>query len=286
MNGRFVISRVVRGDRSCVGVLMAVVSVAVGCSGQGSSHADSRTTGAERSAAPRVALGTSPVTVVDDASDHGLHSATAEAALRAAGAALGPFRDRPVQLGRTPDGRYLTRIEMSAIAVSQWPAARRPSARERKFAQRLADRTRAAIRRFDELAVATAAGYARVDDVHYVSAAALRDGRVLDPSRPEALMYADRADGPVLLGAMFLAPGTSRGPQIGGPLTRWHYHLFGAAVCMIDGGFPVALAGAHDACALGRAAVRSPEMLHVWIDHPRDVFDPSMDAAGVSDHAH
>jgi hypothetical protein len=122
--------------------------------------------------------------------------------------------------------------------------------------------------------VAVREGFVQVDDVHWVNPAAVTDTLVLDPHHPEALMYAPSTK--KLLGVMYLADGREHGPQVGGPETTWHYHLFGARVCMIHGGFPVELADATGACESGRPEVRSPEMLHVWADGGRAVFDSSM----------
>lgn len=256
---------------------MSTIAV-VGCSSGSHSAVAPLPTAAERRAAPPAALGTTAVATVDPTADHSLHAAAAEAALHAVGDALGPFSDRPVLLGRAPDGRFLTRIEVHAISVSKWPRAARSTATQLRTARAFARRTISAIRRYRDVDVATTAGYVKVDDIHYVNAAAVSDGRVLDPEHPEALMYAAGPNRPTLVGAMYLAPGRGHGPQIGGPLTSWHYHLFGASVCMIGGGFPVALAGEHGGCVLGVPEVRSPEMLHVWIRNPKGTFDAGMEA--------
>jgi Spy/CpxP family protein refolding chaperone len=51
-----------------------------------------------------------------------------------------------------------------------------------------------------------------------------QDGRVLDPSRPESLVYWwPRRGRPVLVGFMYRAP-VGRRPSFGGPLLIWHGH--------------------------------------------------------------
>jgi len=60
-----------------------------------------------------------------------------------------------------------------------------------------------------------------------------QDGRVLDPSRPESLVYGKKTDGKlVLIGALFaVAPGEVA-PTPGGPITRWHTHRAGGPQMM------------------------------------------------------
>ncbi len=212
--------------------------------------------------------------------DRSLHGVPAERAYRAVAEALGPFSGHSVAAGRTPDGRYLRRIEAQAFSVSRWPAAATASGVHHARAQRLVRDTRAANRRFTDRAVAEREGFVQVDDLHWVKPAAVTDRKVLDPLHPEALMYAPSTK--TLLGVMYLGDRRAHGPQIGGPETTWHYHLFGAPVCMIHGGFPLELADATGACDAGRREVRSPEMLHVWARGGRAVFDSSMAAM---DHA-
>jgi hypothetical protein len=89
---------------------------------------------------------------------------------------------------------------------------------------------------------ATVAPYADVDDAvaagyrvvpgteggiaaHYLDVGAARDGRVLDPSRPEGLVYYAAGDGdPVLLGAFFVAPPGQPVPDDAGGIVVWHSH--------------------------------------------------------------
>lgn len=49
--------------------------------------------------------------------------------------------------------------------------------------------------------------------------------RNLDPKRPDSLVYADVPGHPlVLVGVMYWMPRGTRGPNPGGPITRWHWH--------------------------------------------------------------
>jgi hypothetical protein len=75
----------------------------------------------------------------------------------------------------------------------------RPTPAERAAASRLAATTRAAVRRLD-LPAALAAGYVPTHRApepikHYFNPSWMRDGRVLDPARPEGLMFAATSRG-------------------------------------------------------------------------------------------
>jgi len=149
-------------------------------------------------------------------------------------------------------------------------AERDPTAAERAAADQLVLAARVALARYADPAVAAADGY-RVKglaglDFHASNAAYEHDGRVLDPARPETLVYAVAPDGrPVLLGAMFLMPNMRHpGPTIGGPLTVWHAHEH---VCFSL--TPPGLAGLLSPlgmCPIGSIDVPlTPEMIHIWI---------------------
>lgn len=135
-------------------------------------------------------------------------------------------------------------------------------------ATRLHDDTAAAIARYADPAVAAADGYEVGGiaglDFHASNEAYDRDDRILDPERPESLVYASGPDGPVLLGAMFQMPGFGEvGPAIGGPLTVWHGH---EQICLSL--VPPAMTGIVSplgGCPVGSFTIpRTIEMMHVW----------------------
>lgn len=144
-------------------------------------------------------------------------------------------------------------------------------------ATHLLQEVKASLRRFENLQAAQAAGYRQVTPfrflrwgpAHFHNRSLHGDDGLLDPARPEALVYMKLPDGRhVLLGAMFLAP-QGKGPRPGGPLTAWHVH---DNLCVTATG----------AVALARGGVCPPgtffvgdavEMMHVWIfDHPDGPF--------------
>ena len=112
------------------------------------------------------------------------------------------------------------------------------------------------------------------DEAHYVNREFLFDDGLLDPTRPEFLMYYDTSLGKRLVGFMFYVQNArARGPQVGGPLTTWHFHVWSSPHCFIGGIHAIGVPNAKGACERGRPASRSPEMLHVWlVDHPKGPF--------------
>lgn len=105
-----------------------------------------------------------------------------------------------------------------------------PTPQQQEAADKLGADTKAAVAKYADPSVAEVGGYQPISPdwqpiSHYLNPTYQRDGKILDPGRPEALVYANTSKGPVLLGAMYLMPepGVS-GPQTGGCLTRWHAH--------------------------------------------------------------
>ena len=148
--------------------------------------------------------------------------------------------------------------------------ARDATPAERAAATDLLLRTRAALARYADPALAAADGY-QVNglagiDFHARNTAYENDGRIFDPAHPEGLVYAVDPNGrPVLFGAVFLMPQIGQpGPTIGGPLTVWHGHEH---ICFSL--TPPALSGLLSplgGCPVGSIMVpRTPEMIHVWI---------------------
>jgi hypothetical protein len=195
-----------------------------------------------------------------------------------------PDPEGPLGTSEAPDGRTLVDTNGELIEVTRFELDAAPTAAQRRAARRFASEVADATTALPDVAAAAAAGYQRwegVDQWHWVHLDHVADGRVLDPARPEFLMYDD--DG-VLLGVMFLpSSAEARGPQVAGPLTRWHYHLAGPSCWEADGLLPATeLPDEQGRCSEGlRYGERSPEMLHVWtVDHPHGPF-----ASAMPDHA-
>jgi len=146
---------------------------------------------------------------------------------------------------------------------------REPTAHEIEDAELLYQATRDATRKYEDPAVAAADGYDVGNifglDYHAPNAGYQSDGRVLDPSRPENLIYAVGPDGPVLVGVMYEAEDLGKpGPAVGGPLTVWHGHDH---ICFSL--TPPALAGLtspYGVCPAGSITMPiTGEMLHVFV---------------------
>jgi hypothetical protein len=148
--------------------------------------------------------------------------------------------------------------------------------------------TVSALAPFRDPRIAAANGY-EVDgvfglDYHARNEAYQHDGRILDPARPEDLIYAAGPDGPVLLGAMFEMPeGAGPGPDIGGPLTVWHAHEH---VCF--GLIPLGMTGLLSplgGCPVGSVDItRTPEMIHLWVADGAPVHWGELDDAWKADY--
>jgi hypothetical protein len=180
------------------------------------------------------------------------------------------------------------RGSMEIWEVSQYPPGTQPTAEQREAADQLIESCERAVQKhgWEDFQNGLADGFKLLTNDrggHYYNLEYVTDDVVLDPERPEFLMYYGTPQGMRLVGFMFYVAGLmDRGPQIGGPLTVWHYHLFSKAVCMLglrrrDGRPATGGSDEPARCALGNPLQRGPEMLHVWlIDHPLGPFGTRM----------
>jgi hypothetical protein len=127
--------------------------------------------------------------------------------------------------------------------------------------------------KFADPATAEAAGYRSIGDSitgdeHYVNWAYVDDGHILDPTRPESLVYEMRNGRKTLVAAMFMMPFGSRftdTPDVGGKLTQWHVH---SDLCLTDDPVQKVVSGfafAGGQCPPGTSKAGNTPMLHVWI---------------------
>jgi hypothetical protein len=147
------------------------------------------------------------------------------------------------------------------------PVAAVATPEQRAAAARLLADTRASIARYQDPAAAILAGF-KPGPVS--SAEPLRHFEntgnataVLDPNRPQALVYAQTTHGLQLIGAMYQMPRAGQwGPDPGGPLTQWHQH---EGICFSPFGFEFSLETPFWTCPVGSTSITTPPMLHVWI---------------------
>ncbi len=158
---------------------------------------------------------------------------------------------------------------------------RAPTASEQAEADRIHAETVAAIAKYEDVAVAAAAGY-KVDQIvgsqyHAENPAFKSDGVVLDPERVETLVYEAGPQGPILLGALYEMESIGEpGPAFGGPITVWHAHDH---ICFAF--TPPAIAGFESplgACPLASISIPvTNEMIHVWtipgVENPYSELD-------------
>jgi hypothetical protein len=145
------------------------------------------------------------------------------------------------------------------------------AAEERARAEALWRDSIANAQRWRDPQAATAAGFRFKDDrraadrpvrlLHVPNPAWRGDGRVLDPTRPETLIYWRGPDDRlILVGVMYTAARGQPGPTVGGPITRWHDH----ESCR-DPDTRAKLGRPVDGtCPDGQVLRRSGEMMHVW----------------------
>lgn len=208
------------------------------------------------------------------------------------------YRDGP-RAQRTSDGLYGTYMRHggeSTVELSRVPPDKEPTTTELESASRLLDETVRDAKQFGDYRWATTAGGFTVSNAailgrpharyyHVWNPAHMMDGRSLDPSRPEALVYLntdDRGQEMRLIGVMYTMPPGMHGPQPGGRLTRWHYHP-AVEFCMDSLGIPRTRAtrGTDGGCPPAMVNGPTPEMMHVWlVDNPYGAFAHQMALPG------
>jgi hypothetical protein len=140
-------------------------------------------------------------------------------------------------------------------------------------ADKLIENTIKDIKRFRTPEQAYAAGYRSIGDAltgdeHYVNWSYANDGHILDPKRPESVVY-ERINGKQqAVAAMYGMPFGSTFadvPDVGGALTQWHVH---ANLCLTENPEQRVVAGLTSiggACPPGTSKAGNTPMLHVWI---------------------
>jgi len=129
------------------------------------------------------------------------------------------------------------------------------------------------IKRYQTPAEAYAAGYRSIGDgltgdEHYVNWSYANDGHILDPMRPESIVYEYKDGKQQAVAAMYGMPFGSTFadvPDVGGALTQWHVH---ANLCLTNNPQQRVVAGLtsiQGQCPPGTSKAGNTPMLHVWI---------------------
>jgi hypothetical protein len=149
------------------------------------------------------------------------------------------------------------------------PPSNVPTAADRAAATQFAATTWNDIARYQDAKVALAEGYRpqtpEATQVHYENKAFESGNKrpVMDPTRPQGLVYARTPSGPVLLGAMFvLADQGQRGNDFNGAASGWHLHP-NACVSPVSMTLSGILTPYGNCPPLSFAIITTP-MLHVW----------------------
>jgi len=128
------------------------------------------------------------------------------------------------------------------------------------------------LKRFETPAQAYAAGYRSIGDAltgdeHFVNWSYSNDGHILDPARPESIVYEVKNGKQFAAAAMYALPFGSTFadvPDVGGALTQWHVH---DNLCLTNNPQQRVVAGvigANDPCPAGTSKAGNTPMLHVW----------------------
>ena len=141
-----------------------------------------------------------------------------------------------------------------------------------KRSRRLIERTRAVAPRWKDVDAAVADGFESIGDSitgyeHFVQWDWTADDSVLDPKRPESLVYRVRGDRRRLVSVMYiLPPGTPMRdvPNIGDDRAQWHRHT---NLCW--DGRRVAGLFTNGQCLPGGTRQDTSPMLHVWLTGQR-----------------
>ena len=159
---------------------------------------------------------------------------------------------------------------------------------EQARAENLVASTLLHLPKYADPATAEAAGFKSIRDggtgyEHYINGEFQGDGRMLDPDRPESLVYQVVDGDKTLVAAMFMAePGVTLDttPELGGALTQWHIH---DNLCFLPSGEVAGLTNAEGGCAPGLVKPEPVPMIHVWItSHPCGPFAALDGIAGGS----
>ena len=197
-----------------------------------------------------------------------------------------PATTSPQAVTSTTHPHTLTAAQ-AAAAASGWPRAFDPAApidfsgiggvtaEQAARATALIQATARDLPKYAQVSAAVADGYTTIGDggtgfEHYVKWTLLNDGRVLDTTAPESLVYSVRGGVKTLVSAMYMA---DKGTPINdktlvdyaGGLMQWHVHTNLCWLTVNGAMRVVGVTDAQGACRFGFVETDGSPMVHVWI---------------------
>jgi hypothetical protein len=136
--------------------------------------------------------------------------------------------------------------------------------------------------------------YVLADGVHHYNASYYLDGEILNPEKPESLIYYENPENKsneILVGVMYQNM-KKEGEQVGGPLTIWHYHpIIQRKLRRLNktisqetryDDYEQLVNEAYKKVPEDRLN-RTGEMIHVWfVEHPEGPFGTTMSVPSSS----
>lgn len=187
---------------------------------------------------------------------------------------------------RTHDGRY-ERVFAAApgfdglVETSALPFNAHPTRALQNAAEEFANAVRQTVveRGWGDAEVARSDGFhpSQPCSTHWVNLNYVSDGLLLDPARPEYVVFHRTHNGTLeLTSVMFVTADDRHGPQPFGTLAVWHYHVASHGYVFCSDGSTAMIYLPSPECPPDRRRPRSSEMLHVSIRVGVQTFDPAM----------
>ena len=217
------------------------------------------------------ARATSPTTTTTTAPA----STAAPTTTSAATTTVAPVTSPPTAVTSPPTAAPTTATAPPAVLTKAIDLSGTPGVTpaEQLRAEKLIEKTIADLKFFATPAEAYAAGYRTIGDSltgdeHYINWSYVDDGHILDPARPESVVYENHGDGQRAVAAMYMLPfgaTFAQVPDVGGSLTQWHVHR---DLCLTNNPQQKIVAGltsGDGTCPAGTSKAGNTPMLHVWI---------------------
>lgn len=210
-------------------------------------------------------------TVTNEASPHSHGTATAAVTPAAAGAATGAVTTDTAHAHTSAVVAPVAYDPTKPIDLGGVPGV---TPEQQAAAENLVAFTLIRLPQWADPKTAEAAGFHSIGDgatgfEHYIQWNWIDDDVILNPDKPESLVYVPQPDGTKkLVSAMYLLPDTTpldKVPVLGGPLTQFHIHN---NLCFTKDPVAPRVAGLTDGagnCPTTLVKFKNAPMIHVWI---------------------